>query len=166
MNRWLRTTLQKQREQHNTNGAYHLAIQPKDHGSSGRKSPGRPLDLYSLLPDGAKPSTDCRFWTSAREGRNSPPRIGLPGWLTTLETVLLPALRVRQFSSRRLIRGMLRGCPCGRSSAKNAEFVCGRHELRGWPKFHKTKNHWVRQWNDEGRTRDSPVHFWWDGPKR
>ena len=79
---------------------------------------------------------------------------------------LLHTLKARQFSSRRLIRAKLTGCPCGRSSAKNAAFACGRHELRDSPKSHKIKNRRAHRWNDEGHTRDSLLHFLWDGPKR
>src|SRR6266849_9885716 len=64
MNRWPRTTLQKQREQHNANRAYHLATHRKDHEFPVRDSQGRHINI--LLPVGAKPSTDYRFWTSGR----------------------------------------------------------------------------------------------------
>src|SRR6266481_1598163 len=49
MSRWLGTTFQKQREQHNANRAYHLATQRKDHEHA-RDSQGRHIPTYSLLP--------------------------------------------------------------------------------------------------------------------
>jgi len=67
-------------------------------------------------------------------------------------TVLLHGLKARKFFSRRLIRAKLIECPCGRSSVKNAAFVCGRRGLRGWTKFHKIENRRAHRWNDKGRT--------------
>src|SRR6267142_1978536 len=46
MNRWPRTTLQKQREQHNANRAYHLATQRKDHEFPARDSQGRHIGIF------------------------------------------------------------------------------------------------------------------------
>src|SRR5260370_19207561 len=64
MNRWPSTTSQEQRKQHNAKRASHLATQRKDREFPVRDYQGRHIDIYSLLPVGAKPSTDYRFWTS------------------------------------------------------------------------------------------------------
>src|SRR5258707_14139496 len=58
MNRWHRTTLQQQREQHHANRASHRATPRKDREFPVRDSQGRHIDTYASLPVGAKPSTD------------------------------------------------------------------------------------------------------------
>src|SRR6266481_3693942 len=83
MNRWPSTTSQEQRKQHNAKRAYHLATQRKDREFPVRDYQGRHIDIYSLLPVGAKPSTDYRFWTSGRQSESNG-ATGSPGFTSEL----------------------------------------------------------------------------------